>query len=102
MIIIIDGSTMSYSLTSQDCLTTASCSTTLSDKNNNCSLQYGRDPSFQDLGPPISGPLNSSFPLPLMESSTPYYVQVVFTINSLSVTQRGNFITGEGEKLKVM
>ncbi len=57
-----------------------------------CYVQYG--PSSQDLGPPIQGPLNSSFPLPLMEASTTYYYQV--TINStLNIQFKGTFTTGE-------
>ncbi len=51
-------------------------------------------PSSQDLGPPIHGPLNSSFPIPLMEASTTYYYQV--TINStLNIQFKGTFTIGE-------
>ena len=65
----------------------------------NCTVQYGRDPSYQDLGPTIAGPLNSSFTLPLMESSTLYYIQTTFMFNSQPVTLRRNYTTGYGNVL---
>ncbi len=91
------GSLFSHSLTFEDCVTVVNCSTTLSEMGN-CTIQYGRDPSYQDLGPPISGSLNSSFPLPLMESSTLYYIQITFMMNSeLVIFLRRNYKTGNSK-----
>ena len=93
-----DGSIASFfghSLNFEDCVTTANCSTTLSEMSN-CTIQYGKNSSYQDLGPPISAPLNSSFSLPLMKSSTLYYVQITFMLNSQPVILRRNYTTGNG------
>lgn len=98
-LLFLDGSIgflFNHTINSEDCITTASCSTTLSERGN-CTIQYGKDPFYLDLGPPISGPLNSSFSLPRMETSTRYYVQVTFTLNSNTVVLREN-ITLNGNK----
>ncbi len=78
-----------YSLNCVDCIVTVNCSTTLSDKGN-CTIEYGPDP---DLGPPISGPLNSSLTLPLKESSTLYYIQIRFMTDFEFATFRRNYTT---------
>ena len=83
-------------LTFEDCVTTAFCSTTLSEMGN-CTIQYCRDPSYQELGPPMSGPLNSSFPLPLMESSTLYYIQITFMLNSEAFILQRNYTSENGQ-----
>ncbi len=92
-----DGSLPStYNLASsfESCSSSVFCSSLLDE--GGCVIRYGQDPSYQDLGPPIQGPLNSSFPLPLMEVTTTYYYQV--TINSSLIIQlRGNLTTGECE-----
>ena len=80
--------------TFESCTSSVFCFSLLDE--GECVIQYGQDPSYQDLGPPIQGPLDSSFPLPLMEATTTYYYQV--TINSSLIIQlRGNFTTGECE-----
>ena len=84
-----DGSFFSYSIVAVDCVPFFNCSTTQTEMGN-CTIQLGQDPSYQDLGPPTSGPPNSSFPLLLMEGST-YYIQITFTLNSETFIMKGNF-----------
>ncbi len=80
--------------TFESCTSSVFCSSLLDE--GGCIIRYGQDPSYQDLGPPIKGPLNSSFPLPPVEAITTYYYQV--TINSTLILQlRGKFTTGECE-----
>ena len=96
----VDGSIASLfnlSLTYENCITSASCSTTLSEEGN-CSIEYGEDPGYENLGGPVSGHLNSLFSLPLMESSTLYYIQITLLLNSRSFVLRRNFSTGSGDK----
>ncbi len=97
MCLLIDSSIAKSSSTFnnyfENCMTFVLCSSQLDE--GECYVQYG--PSSQNLGPPIQGPLNSSFPLPLTEATTTYYYQV--TINSSLITHQlaGNFTTGECE-----
>ena len=96
--IIIDGSSeslFSHTITFEECISTAHCSSTLPDMNN-CTIEYGRDPSYHDLGPPTTGSLNSSFNLPPMESSTQYFIQITFILNSEPVVLQRNYLTGQG------
>ncbi len=97
LLLFTDGSLLStYNLTFtfESCTSSVFCSSLLNE--GRCVIRYGQDPSYQDLGPPIQGPLNSSFPLPLMEATTTYYYQA--TINSSLIIQlRGNLTTGECE-----
>ncbi len=86
-------STYNFTFAFESCTFSVFCSSLLDE--GGCVIRYGQDPSYQDLDPPIQGPLNSSFPLPLMEATTIYYYQV--TINSSLIIQlRGNLTTGEG------
>ncbi len=41
------------------------CITSL-DNVEECFVQYGKDPYYQNLSSPISGPVNSKFPIPLI------------------------------------
>ncbi len=95
--IITDGSlpsTYDLPFTFESCTSSVFCSSLLDE--GGCVIRYSQDPSYQDLGPPIQGPLNSSFPLPLMEATTTYYYQVTFN-SSLIIQLRGNLTTGECE-----
>ena len=91
--ISVDGSSaFSHSLTFDNCMTTLLCSYLLSE--GLCFIQYGQDPSHQDLNPPIQGPLNSPFTLPLMDENALYY----YLLNStFGIQFTGNFTTGECE-----
>ncbi len=94
----LDGSIESLyniPITSVDCVTTASCFTTLNETGN-CTIQYGLNSSYQDLVPPIIAPLNTSFNLPLIESSTLYYVQIIYMLESENITVRRTYTTGNG------
>ena len=86
-----------HSLTFKDCMTTFSCFA--AQREGNCTIQYGQDSSYQNFNPPIIISLNDSATLPLMQSSTLYYVN----ITSLNVSLIGNFTTGNGRvKLKTV
>ncbi len=88
----IDGSVepiFSHVLTSEDCVTTVRCSTTLSEIGN-CTVQYGQDPSIKNFSLSIRRALNSPTTLPL-EPNTVYYYLATVTINSSLTFQ----ITGE-------
>ena len=89
-----DEANETFSLTFEDCVTTANCFSLVSDVGN-CTVQYGQDPSYEDLGPPIIAPLNSSFTLPGLESSAFYYFQITFMVDSElePIVQRKNFTT---------
>ncbi len=79
-----------------DCIVTVMCIS--SESTGNCSVQYGQDPSYQDLSLPIQSPLNSTFPLPLLESNTVYYYLATVTINpTFTVQLPGTFMTGQCE-----
>ena len=88
--------TFSHSLNSEACMTIAYCSSTHS-KTGTCVIQYGQDPSYRVLGPPITAPLNTSFSLPLMEASTLYYVQITFIVNSQPVVLKTTYTTNDGK-----
>ena len=91
----------SHSFMFENCVTVVNCYTTLRVMGN-CTIQYGQDPSYQDFDPPISGPLNSSIPLPLMESSTLYYVQITFMLNSQPFILSTNYTTRNGMSCRIM
>ena len=77
-----------------NCFTDATCVSSESD--GNCSIEYGQDPSYQDLSPPIQTPLNCLITLPLLEPNTIYYYQVTIIINSSRTFQlRGSFVNRE-------
>ena len=87
----VDGlSAFSLSLTFDNCMTSVLCSYPLSE--GYCYIHYGQDPSHQDVSPPIQGPLNSPFTLPLMDENTFYYYLVN---NTFGIQLIGNFTTGE-------
>ena len=77
-------------MVSEGCATTASCFSTQSETGN-CTIEYGQDPFFQNFSNSISDPLNSSLDL---ETSTLYYLQIKFMLNSDSVILRRNYTTG--------
>lgn len=83
----------SLNLMHHDCLTTAACSTTLSEMGN-CTLQYGQEQNLEYSI--ISSAFNTFFDLPLMDSSTLYYFNVTFMLNSQQVFLRQTFTTGTG------
>ena len=89
----VDGSSsFSHSLSFDNCMTTLICFYLLSE--GQCFIQYGQDPSYQDISPPIKGPLNSPFTLPLINENTFYYYRVNSTFD---IQFTGNFTTGECE-----
>ena len=68
------------------CSSYALCSSHL-DYPGGCTVQYGTDPSYDDLSLPIKGPINSVFLLPVMEGRTVYYHQTTITVDSESVAK---------------
>ncbi len=62
-----------------------------------CVIRYGLNSSYQDLGPPVSIPLNTMSTLPNIASSTLYYFNMNVTIGSTSFQLRRTLTTGEGE-----
>ena len=91
---LVDGSlpsTFNLTITFESCTSLVFWSSLLDE--GGCAIRYGQDLSYQDLGSPIQGPLDSSFPLPLMKATTTYYYQVTIS-SSLIIQLRGNFTTG--------
>ncbi len=79
-----------------DCYVSVTC--VYPESNGSCCIQYGQDPSYQDLSPPIQSLLNSSTTLPLLEPNTVYYSLAAVTINSSLIFQlQRNFTVGECE-----
>ena len=77
---------------SSNCLTVLTCAYPESD--GNCSIEYGQDPSHQDLNPPLQTSLNSPITLPVLESSQEYYYQITANISpTLRFLLRGSFRT---------
>ena len=99
MFIFLDGSVKSFfnlELTFEDCMTIASCNTTQSEMGS-CVVQYGRDPSYMMFDSNTNISFNSSSLLPLMKSSTQYYVQSRVMLNSVPIVVRTNYTTGNGK-----
>ena len=88
------SSLFNYTLTNEDCMTFILCSSAL-DKVE-CVIQYGLNFSYQDLGPPVSVPLNTSLSLPDITSSTQYYFILNVTVGTTSFQVRDIFTTGKG------
>ncbi len=84
-----------HTLTFEDCVTSVLCSSSMDE--GGCVIRYGLDSSYQDLGPPVSIPLNTVFTLPNIASSTLYYFTMDVTIGSTSFQLRRTLTTGEGE-----
>ncbi len=82
-------------LTFEDCVTSVLCSSPINE--GVCVIRYGVNPSYQDLGPPVSIPLNKMSTLPNITSSTLYYLTMNVTIGSTSFQLRRTLTTGEGE-----
>ncbi len=87
-------SIFNHTLTFEDCVTSVLCSSPMDE--GGCVIQYGLN-SYQDLGPPVSIPLNTVTTLPNIASSTLYYFTMNVTIGSTSFQLRRTLTTGEGE-----
>ena len=82
-----------FALTNISCAVVGICSAKM--EYNGCSLQYGTDPSYSNLGPPIQGPINSPFKSVMLESSTTYYYLVAVAVESnFNVTIQGIQVVG--------
>ena len=57
------------------------CSTN-TERIGNCTVQYGKDPFYQNLSAPVIGPVNLLFPIVDIETSTTYYHKASVMINS--------------------
>ena len=84
IIIFTDGSSLAllnFTLTRKSNITFALCSV-----NNvvdlNCSVQYSQDLYYTNFSPPITGPINSPFPISLPDSSKDLYYQASIMLNS--------------------
>ena len=72
---------MNLSINFLNCFTFINCVSPKS--TGNCSIQYGLDPSYQDLSPPVQTSLNTPITLPFMTPSTYYYLLTVIINSSL-------------------
>ena len=57
------------------------CSTNI-ERTENCTVQYGKDPLYQNLSAPVIGPVNSLFSIVDIETTITYYHQASVMINS--------------------
>ena len=85
---------LNATFTFSNCSTVVLCAS--SKNSGSCNIEYGHDPSYQDLSPPIQTPLNSLLTLPFMTPSTYYYVVTVTINSSLTFQIRGSFNSGDG------
>lgn len=85
----------SYSLNFNNCITTISCFSF--GGSGNCTVQYSQLEANIDSSVSITGSLNSSFPLPLMESATLYYLKISFTLDFESSTLNTIFTTSSSD-----
>ena len=70
------------------------------DNSSNCSIQYTKDSSFNNLSSPVIGPFNIPFVIPIKETVYVYYHKATVVINSslvVSVRSR-SFINGSAIK----
>ena len=86
---------ITVSLTFEDCVTSVLCSSPIDE--GGCVIRYGLNSSYQNLGPPVSIPLNIVSTLPNITSSTLYYFTMNVTIGSTSFQMRRTLTTGNGE-----
>ncbi len=87
-------SLLNYTLTVENSTVFALCNTSL-ESVEECFVQYGKDPYYQNLSSPISGPVNSKFPIPLIfdEQEMVYYHQITVKVNSsLDIIIRSSFV----------
>lgn len=81
----------------ENCITFAMCSTSLDVKN--CTVRFDQDPAYP--GGSMVGPVNELFELPILQRSTRYYHQAEITLNNtVNLTSKGIFTTGDCEFLK--
>lgn len=92
------GNVFSHSLSFDMCnIATIACFSTINDSGN-CTIQYSELLDDLDSSSSSIAPFNSSFQqLPLMKSSTFYYLKIIFTLGSVSATLNTNF-TASGNK----
>lgn len=76
-------------LSFDNCIATANCMSILSSIGN-CTVQYNSD---QKWSFPVTVPFNSSFHLPLMESSTLYHFRIIFTLDLEPITLNTSYMT---------
>ncbi len=76
-------------------MTSVLCSSPMDE--GGCVIRYGLNSSYQDLGPPVSIPLNTVSTLPNIASSTLYYFTMNVTIGSTSFQLKRTLTTGNGE-----
>ena len=82
---------MNYTLTVENGTVFALCSTNL-ESVEECSIQYGRDPNYQNLSSPIRGPVNSRFPID-DEQEDVHHHQTTMRVNSfLEIIIRSTFV----------
>lgn len=62
------------------------------DNSSNCSIQYTKDSSFNNLSKPVIGPFNIPFAIPIKETTlSVYYLQAAVVVNSsLVITVRSS------------
>ncbi len=87
-------SLLNYTQTVENGTAFALCITSLENVEE-CFVQYGKDPYYQNLSSPISGPVNSKFPIPLIfgKQEMVYYHQTTVKVNSsLDIIIRSSFV----------
>ena len=76
----------------------AFCNSSIKDIST-CSIQFGKNPWYQNLSSPVIGPMNRIFPLPIVETtSNIYYYQVAVLINSTLMIIVRSYYLSWGEK----
>ncbi len=90
---------LDHSFSFSNCITYALCTSPL--QVENCTVKYSTNSSYPDSSPHTTGPLNSSFQLPLLRRLTVYYHEAIISRTSCSsVIVRKQFKTGDCKCLK--
>lgn len=78
----VSSELMNMTLTVMSNVVHALCTSNNRDMST-CSIDYSTNPWYQNLSTPVSGPINTPFPVPIMEmASGTYYYQTTAFINS--------------------
>lgn len=68
----------------------------------NCTIQFSQSAADQEFSLPVTNPLNSSFQLPLMESSTLYHLRITFDWDLESVALNTSYMTPKSQGILIL